>query len=111
MIALLASIGFMFAVVTFLAGFRMVRRADHQAEVLMHRVNGYCTITLYLVLASVSVAKNFGALYLAAWIIGFILHMMKVALARTKYVMRYGSYMGAALLITWLIVIFTHLPS
>jgi len=110
-ISLLASIGFMFSVMTFIGGFRAVRRTDQPAEVLMHRVNGYCTVIFYLIVASMSMALGSSPLYVAAWMSGFLFHAFKVLIVRAGVGVKYGGYVGSILLITWLIIIFTHLPS
>jgi hypothetical protein len=110
-ITILASIGFTLAVITFIAGFRMVKKPEHQIEVTMHKINGYVTIAVYVVLAVLSL-DYYGprALSLLAWGAGLSVHLLKVLLARKGLAVRYGGYFGALLLITWLTVIFKHLP-
>lgn len=106
----IASIGFVFAVISFIGGFRMVRKTDHEAEALMHKMNGYVTTFLYAAIALFSIYRGTTWLYITAWTLGFLLHILKIPLARKGLAVRYGGYMGALLLITWLVVIFTHLP-
>ena len=111
-IPLIASLGFLFAVITFIAGFRMVRRPEQQVELLMHRVDGFITIAFYIALAFISLAAYgmpLASLFL--WIFGFSLHLFKPYLVRKRLAIRYGGYMGAILITTWLIIIFSHLPS
>ncbi|MCP3676461.1 MAG: hypothetical protein GY721_02400 [Deltaproteobacteria bacterium] len=111
-IPFLASLGFLLAVITFIAGFRMVRRPEQQVELLMHRVDGIITIVLYILLAVVSLAAyGMHMTSLLLWAFGFGLHMFKLYLVRKRLAIRYGGYMGAILITTWLIIIFSHLPS
>ncbi len=111
-ITLFASIGFVLAVSSFLSGFfRASKPQAQQREKTMHRVNGYLTIGSYLVVAFFSIAKGTTPLYLLAWALGLFIHLSKVLLVRKGLAVRYGGYFGALLLITWVVVIFTHLPN
>lgn len=107
----LASIGFVLVIMTFIAGFRMVRRFEHKEEILLHRVNGYLTVFMYLALASVSVWQSFNVFFFLLWLLGLAIHLLKILLARKGLAVRYGGYLGGMLLITWIVVIFTHLPA
>lgn len=109
--SIVASIGFVLAVMTFVAGFRMVRKTDHEEEILLHRVNGYLALTTYIIIATIAIIKGTSLLYTAAWFVGLAIHLLKVLLAKKGLAVRYGGYMGFMLIITWFIVIFTHLPS
>lgn len=110
-IVFLASLGFIFAVASFIGGFRMVRRTDHVEEAVMHRINGYITITLYLVLAVLFLKDRHSLFYVSLWTLGLMVHLFKLFIARRGLGVRYGGYLGAMLIITWLVVIFGHLPS
>ena len=109
-ITILSSIGFVCAIITFIAGFRMVRKSDHPGEAKMHRMNGYMTITVYVVLAVLAISLHFNILLILAWLAGFCVHLFKVFLVRKGLAVRYGGYMGGILLMLWLVAIFTHLP-
>jgi hypothetical protein len=108
---IVASMGFTISIVTFIGGFRMIRKTDHEAEALMHKVNGYLTISLYVIVALVSINADSRSFVLALWVTGLIIHLLKIPLARRGLAVRYGGYMGGILLMIWLAVIFTHLPS
>lgn len=110
LITILSAIGFMLAVMSFMGGFRMVKKTD-EYETFMHRLNGYMTIACYLTIATLSIAKSPQASSIALWFLGLSLHMLKVFIARLGLAVRYGGYFGATLIITWFVVIFTHLPS
>jgi hypothetical protein len=110
MIPLLASIGFVVSVTSFIAGFRMVKRTGLRAERMLHRVNGYVTITLYIVVAAFAIASGTTPFYIFAWLVGLGLHFLKLLIIKKGLAVRYGGYFGALLLIVWLVVIFTHLP-
>jgi hypothetical protein len=107
---IIASIGFTFAVTSFIAGFRMIRIADKRAEVMLHKVNGYITITTYIVIAIISLTMSASYLYFLLWLFGFSIHLFKVFLARKKLAVRYGGYVGSMILMSWIIIIFNHLP-
>ncbi|MDH4226227.1 MAG: hypothetical protein OEV59_00535 [Deltaproteobacteria bacterium] len=111
LITVFASIGLVFAVVSFIGGFKMVRRTEHPAEAFMHRVNGYITAALYVIttLLVVFVVGTTGSYYFA-WAAGFGVHLLKVYLARNGLAVKYGGYSGAMILGAWLIIIFNHLP-
>lgn len=111
MITIIASIGFMISVMAFIAGFRMVKsRRGSRAERMIHRVNGILTITLYIVIAILSMAKGTSGLYIFGWAVGMLVHIFKLYIIKKGLAARYGGYVGAMLLIVWLVVIFTHLP-
>ncbi len=77
----------------------------------LHKVNGYIAITCYLALFAISLSGE-GVTFraAAAWTAGLAVHMFKILLSRKGLAVRYGGYMGVLLLMTWLVVIFTHLP-
>ncbi|HZX36323.1 MAG TPA: hypothetical protein VFF54_07545 [Thermodesulfobacteriota bacterium] len=110
LVSVLSAIGFMLAVMSFMGGFRMVKKTDEH-ETFMHRLNGYMTIACYLTIAVLSIAKAPHASSIALWFLGLSLHGLKVFIARIGLAVRYGGYFGATLIITWFVVIFTHLPS
>lgn len=110
MIPFIASVGFVLSVTSFIAGFRMVKRTGLRAERMLHRVNGYITITLYIVVAALAIASGTSAFYTFAWLVGLGLHFLKLFIIKKGLGVRYGGYFGGLLLIVWLIVIFTHLP-
>lgn len=109
-ITILSSIGFIAAIVTFIGGFRMVRKSEHPGEPQMHRMNGYITISAYVMLAVLAISLHLNVWLILAWIFGLGVHLFKLFLVRKRLAVRYGGYMGGVLLITWLVVIFTHLP-
>jgi hypothetical protein len=111
MISIVASIGFMLSVMAFIAGFRMVKRRGGRAERMVHRINGYLTITLYVIVAVLGIAKGTSALFIFAWALGMLVHIFKYYIVKKGLAARYGGYVGAMLLVVWLVVIFTHLPN
>ncbi len=61
-ITIFASIGFVFAVATFLAGFiRAIKGREQQALRTLHRLNGYITVAFYIVVAILSIANGTNA--------------------------------------------------
>ncbi len=110
-IVFLASLGFIFAVASFIGGFRMVRKTDHEEEAVMHKMNGYITVGIYVVLAVLFLKDKHSLFYVSLWALGLVVHLFKLFMARRGLGVRYGGYIGAMLIITWLVVIFSHLPS
>ena len=110
MISIIASIGFMLSVMSFIAGFRMVKRRGGRAERTVHRINGYLTIILYIIVAVMSIAKGTSGFFIFAWAVGMLAHTFKYYIVKKGLAARYGGYVGAMLLVVWLVVIFTHLP-
>ena len=110
-VSLAASAGFVLAVTTFIAGFRMIRLSEQKEENLMHRVNGYLTVTAFIVVAFLSILSN-GATptSLLLWGGGLGLHLCKLLLVKKKLAVRYGGYLGVLIMTTWVTVIFNHLP-
>ncbi|MEE8574377.1 MAG: hypothetical protein V3T30_03100 [Thermodesulfobacteriota bacterium] len=109
-VSVVASIGFVLFISTFIAGFRMVKRSGLRGEGRMHRVNGFITMGLYLIVAAVAISHGTSGFYLFAWFIGLVVHFLKLLIVRKGLAVRYGGYFGALLLIVWLTIIFTHLP-
>jgi uncharacterized membrane protein len=108
---LLASIGFVAAVTTFLAGFvRAIKKQEQQAVTTMHRVNGYITLTVYIIIAFLSIVNGTQVYFFFAWVAGLLLYVSKILLVKKGLAVRYGGYFGFWLLMTWVIIIFTHLP-
>ncbi len=110
LLTILSSIGFMFAVMTFTGGFRMIRRLEHREEAAMHRFNGYITIIIYPILAIAAIVSHGEFIYILPWLFGFMLHLLKLLLVKKGLAVRYGGYMGSTIITTWLIIIFMHLP-
>lgn len=107
---IIASIGLVVAVASFIGGFRMIRRTDHAIESAMHKFNGFLTTILFTAVAVVSLIDTHTLLAIVLWSTGLLIHLAKIPLARKGYAVRYGGYMGMLLLATWLTVVFTHLP-
>ena len=110
MTTILASIGFVLAITSFIAGFRMIKKTGHIAEHRMHKINGYLTLICYLLVALLSIISGTTFLFILAWILGLVIHLIKLLLVKKGLAVRYGGYLGGLLLITWITVIFTHLP-
>ncbi len=112
MITVFASVGFVFAIATFLAGFiRAIKGQEQRALRTLHRLNGFVSMVFYIIVALLSIANSTNVFYLILWLLGSALYASKVILVKKRLAVRYGGYFGFWLLITWLIIIFTHLPS
>ena len=108
--SIVASIGFIVSVTTFISGIRMVRILDKRAEAIMHRINGYTLGGIYIIIAIMSLIEKFTILALSIWIIGFLVHLLKLYLVKKKLAVRYGGYAGSLILMTWIVLIFNNLP-
>jgi len=89
----------------------MIKLKENRAEAMLHRVNGYLTIFAYIFVAVLAMSHGTSILLILAWIVGLAIHLLKLVLVKRGLAVRYGGYLGALLLITWVIVIFTHLPT
>ncbi len=107
----IASIGFVFALTAFIAGIRMARIFDKKAEAAMHRVNGYIALFFVVLLALYSLKDNAGYGTILLWGLCVALHLVKIYLLRKKLAFRYGGYVGTLIVISWMIVVFNHLPA
>ena len=90
MLTILASIGFMFSVMAFIAGFRMVKSRGLRAERTVHRINGFLTITLYVIVAVLSISKGTSAFYIFGWALGMLIHIFKLFIIKMGLAARYG---------------------
>jgi hypothetical protein len=112
MTTIFASIGFVFAVATFLAGFiRAIKGQEQRALRNLHRWNGFISMVFYIIVVLLSIANRTSVFYLFAWGVGLALYASKIILVKKRLAVRYGGYFGFWLLMAWLVVIFTHLPS
>ena len=106
-----ASAGFVLAVTTFIAGVRMIRLREQHEENLIHRVNGRLTMAVYPAVAIVALVSNGASLpAVLLWGGGFALHLLKLLLVKKKLAVRYGGYLGIMIMLTWVAIIFNHLP-
>lgn len=111
---ILASIGLVMAVSSFISGLQLVRMKI-LIEGKIHRFNGYASIVLYLVLAALSFTET-GLRFMSVvgWSMGFLLILSKLWIVRTsrkkRRAFKYISWFGGSLMLLWLYLVYIHMP-
>ncbi|OGP36144.1 MAG: hypothetical protein A2X87_07810 [Deltaproteobacteria bacterium GWC2_42_51] len=108
---LFASIGLILATVSFISGLQAIK-AKGSFDTRIHRLNGYLTIIIYILLAGMSLGKTneISSLHIVGWSTGLSIILTKIWIVRKGKTYKYASWMGMLLIITWLIVVYTHIP-
>lgn len=105
-ITIIASIGFMFAVLSFITGIQILRGNTETAK-KMHKLNGYLTFAAFFLLI---LLIFFGKTAITSWLFaalaaGVIFGFAKIRIVRNKKLYKYASQIGFLLLIIWVIVL------
>jgi len=110
---ILASIGLVLATSSFISGLQLVKGANI-SERKIHRFNGFATMILYLVLSIFYFWTNgIGAWGVFAWLTGFLVIFLKLAIVHAKNKRRafkYVSWLGGTLIVIWLILVYINIP-
>ncbi|MBI3399685.1 MAG: hypothetical protein HY026_10735 [Deltaproteobacteria bacterium] len=108
---LLASLGLILATVSFISGLQAVKNQAGSIDARIHKLNGYLTILIYLLLAVLSLAEKGGVKLwsIAAWGSGLAIIFTKIWIVRSGKAYKYASWFGIMLIIIWLIIIYTHI--
>lgn len=106
---LLTSVGFLLALTNLIGGWRVIRNADLVVEARMHRLNGFLTLFIYLVLASLALSGGMIFWSTITWGAGLTIYLVKIWIVHTGKAYTYGSLLGSLLLILWFILIYTHM--
>jgi energy-coupling factor transporter transmembrane protein EcfT len=111
---LLASIGLVLATSSFISGLQLVRGNTSPVEGKIHRLNGYTTFSLYIVLAALSFALSGPRVSsLLGWPAGFAVVLTKIWIVkrkRNRRAFKYVSWIGATLILVWLFIVYAHIP-
>lgn len=109
---ILASLGFILAIISFISGLQVVRIGGISVESKIHRVNGYITFVIFLILATLSLGVKIGITptTVALWSIGLLIILTKVWIVRSGRAYKFGGWLGALLVVFWLVVMYIHAP-
>jgi len=109
---ILASIGIVLAVTSFISGLQLVRATSASVEGMIHRANGYLTIILFIVLTLIAISSsmiNIAALLLP--LTGLTVFLVKLWIVRRhKRFLKYVSWMGGTLILVWLFIFYVNIP-
>lgn len=107
----LASIGLILATASFISGLQLVK-IKSKIELKIHRFNGYSSITLFVVLMLWYFIKNStGGWSLTLWLTGLSIILLKLWIVKNnKKAKKYVSWIGASLILTWLYLVYIHIP-
>ncbi|MEK6725015.1 MAG: hypothetical protein AABY54_00470 [Deltaproteobacteria bacterium] len=109
---ILASIGIVLAVTSFISGLQLIRATRASIEGMIHRANGYLTVILFNVLALIAISSsmiNIAALLLP--LTGLAVFLVKLRIIRRhKRFLKYVSWMGGTLITIWLLVFYINIP-
>ncbi len=111
----LASIGLVLATSSLISGMQIVRGTYANIEGKIHRFNGIASIIIYCILAALSFI-NYGVsvLQIIGWLSGFFLIFLKLSVVmisrKKRRAFKYVSWLGSALILMWLYIIFINLP-
>lgn len=105
-ITIIASIGFILAVMSFITGLQILR-GNTETSKKMHRLNGFLAFAVFFILAVLIFFGKEQATTLLFWalISGFILSYAKMRVVKNKRAYKYSSQIGFLLLVTWVIVL------
>lgn len=107
----LASIGLILATSSFISGLQLVK-SKSRIERKIHRFNGVVSITIFCTLMVWYFIRNGFSLWpVTMWLSGFSLICIKVWIVRTRgKSFKYVSWVGAALILIWLYLVYAHIP-
>lgn len=110
---LIASIGVIFATTSFVSGLQVVKRDKEMGEMMakMHRFNGYISVLIYVVIATLSLGDQSRPIRLwpvIGWVVGFGIIALKIIAVRNEKFYKYASRLGLLLFIVWLVVIYKY---
>lgn len=109
---LIASVGLILATSSFIGGLQLVKTTAVPIEGKIHRFNGIISICLYCILLLISVFQNGLTLNLIAWFLGLGVIALKISIIRSRRrrTFKYVNWLGGALFLIWLYIVWVHLP-
>ncbi len=103
----LAGIGLILVTASFISGLQLIKGV-RSIERKIHRFNGYCVLTIYILLAILSFVKSGirpGALI--GWPAGLALIFFKLWIVKTRRrAIKYVPWLGVMLILMWLYVLY-----
>ena len=107
---IIASLGVIFATTTFISGLQVAKREKQLGTIMtmMHRVNGYVTFIIYVVIATLTLSTydSIQVWPVIGWFTGFFLMALKVLTVRNEKFYKYASRVGLLLFIVWIVIIY-----
>lgn len=109
---ILASIGIVLAVTSFISGLQLIRATSASIEGMIHRANGYLTIILFIALTLIAISSSM--ISMAAVLLpltGLTVFLIKLWIVRKhKRFLKYVSWMGGTLITIWLLIFYINIP-
>ncbi len=109
---IIGSIGVVLATSSFISGMQLVRTRKRSFEGRIHRLNGYISIGLFILLFFVSyIGSGFNMIVLLLWLSGFAVILMKLRIVKQRrWAFKYVCWFGVAIICMWIYIIYTHMP-
>jgi len=109
---IIGSIGVILATSSFISGMQLVRTRQRSFEGKIHRLNGYVSISLFILLFFVSfIASGYNLVVLLLWLSGFSIILIKLRIVRKRrWAFKYVCWSGVSIISMWIYIIYTHMP-
>lgn len=109
---IIGSIGVILATSSFISGMQLVRTRKSSFEGRIHRMNGFVSIALFIILFIVSlIGSGFNLIVLLLWLSGFAVILMKLRIVKSRrWAFKYVCWFGVAIICMWIYIIYTHMP-
>jgi hypothetical protein len=109
---IIGSIGVILATSSFISGMQLVRTKRRSFEGKIHRLNGYSSIALFILLFAISfIDSGYNLTVLLLWLSGFAIILLKLRIVRTRrWAFKYVCWFGVSIISMWIYIIYTHMP-
>jgi len=109
---IIGSIGMIIATSSFISGMQLVRTRKKSFEGKIHRINGYTSIALFIILFFLSfIGSGYSLMVLLLWLSGFSIILLKLRIVRKRrWAFKYVCWFGVSIISMWIYIIYTHMP-
>ncbi|MBE9528123.1 MAG: hypothetical protein IME99_02660 [Proteobacteria bacterium] len=110
---IMASIALVLATSSFISGLQLIKGKRASVNGIIHRINGYCSVTLLFSIAVLSfILHGFSGWALFGWLcaLGLIALKIWIVRRRARRAFKYVSWIGATMILIWLYVLITNIP-
>jgi len=109
---IIGSLGVILATSSFISGMQLVRTRKRSFEGKIHRLNGYTSICLFILLFLFSfVASGYNIVVLLLWLSGFSIILIKLRIVKKRrWAFKYVCWFGVSIICMWIYIIYTHMP-
>jgi len=109
---IIGSIGMIIATSSFISGMQLVRTKKRSFEGKIHRINGYTSISLFVLLFFISfIGSGYSLMVLLLWLSGFSIILLKLRIVRKRrWAFKYVCWFGVSIISMWIYIIYTHMP-